>query len=296
MLDPDEIKKLLKEDEEIILGCINPEQFSSRSLANLKILRQDILTVKDIEPDGSIILGGTIGDGIINLILPSELKWFKIKEIVKVRREMIEEIRKEMRLKKKVFIECIDEEGFLNPTDCAGNKETNREILSQKQLKVSHTDINDTVYLSGELVGGSCNCINSNELKYFRIKINEPSFNDLIDVAVQALKDGILMELEIREDRFISGAIKEGLSPTHHFSTGSQSGGIAERIQFIKNLYAESFTIEVEDDIIRINEDAKTVMMNGHEFYGNKFEEFASSDIKTLFSLLKGSVVTQRRY
>lgn len=211
---------------------------------------------------------------------------------------MIEEIRKEMRLKNEVFLECIDEEGFLNPLDCAGNKEINREILSQKQFKVSHTAIDDTVYLCGELADGSCNCINSDELKYFRIKrqdSQEPSFSDLIDVAVQALKDGILMELEIREDRFISGAIKEGLSPTRHFSTGSQSGGIAERIQFIRNLYTESFTIEVEDDIIRINEDAKTVMMNGHKFHGNEFKEFASSDIKTLFSLLKGSMVTQKK-
>lgn len=84
----------------------------------------------------------------------------------------------------------------------------------------------------------------SKNFKYFEKK-EEPSFNDLIDVAVQGFKDGVIDKImsispesiEIRVDK-----------ENYDYSAQYVQNGIS----YIKSLYKETFVIETEEDLSRV--------------------------------------------
>lgn len=214
----------------------------------------------------------------------------------------IEEVKKEMDANEEVELECINEAGFISLYKCNG--ENNKIILNQGVLAVERVcSSEEFVYLKGVISPSISNVISFEELKYFRIKRPAPTFHDLIDVATQALKDGLLSKLDIIEGNSIGGTVKKGLSNVLHFHTGIATD-IQSRIDFIKSLYAETFTVQGEDEIKRIKAEAKATLANGVDIwvkeangsgYINACEIGSTVSITLNLISLKGAKVTQNR-
>ena len=97
-------------------------------------------------------------------------------------------------------------------------------------------------------------------LKYFKIKEPEYTFNDLIDAAAQAFKDGALAKVTMMSEGLI-------YLTTHDIRVKSVSDDIpSSGIDFIKSLYTETFVIESEEDIKRVKKGAVVTLANGNAF------------------------------
>ena len=146
---------------------------------------------------------------------------------------------------------CIDREGFLKN----GDTEFQEKILKEKHL-IIHEICGVNLYLADKDMAGWAYICEA-ELKYFKKKeqLQQYTFDDLIDVAVQAKKDKLLGQVTIMHDAihyFIDG---------QSFSNGECN---AEKgIKRIKSLYKETFVIESEEDLKRVKLNPKITLNNG---------------------------------
>ena len=137
------------------------------------------------------------------------------------------------------------------------------------------------------------------EFKYFKIKEPEYTFHDLIDVAVQAVRDEVLSRYIYYTkgdgDEVIALYVGEDLKM--QFFTGEERRGI-ERI---KSLYTETFVIESEEDISRVKSGADIELANGNKCtFLNDDDMWRIKDNKGFshncgLLVLKGATVTQKR-
>ena len=95
--------------------------------------------------------------------------------------------------------------------------------------------------------------ITKSVLQYFKKKeqLQQYTFDDLIDVAVQAKKDGVLKYLRITDDAVIINTTDRKSLRTLYDAPlkASQYEGY---INYIKSLYKETFVIESEEDLNRV--------------------------------------------
>lgn len=144
----------------------------------------------------------------------------------------------------------------------------------------------------------------NSEIKYFKKK-EQPTFNDLIDVAVQAFKDKVLYNLNVRGN-YIEFNITQGY--TAYFDDTYIEGGIEE----IQALYKETFVINEISDIQSIRKKAKITLINGFESiaYTDAYQSTGSLVVDLIthygytdqsivkyadFYILKGATVEQER-
>lgn len=98
------------------------------------------------------------------------------------------------------------------------------------------------------------------------------TFNDLIDVAVQAYKDGVLSHVDLRDNEiFLTGLGVIDKNRNHVFQSA---------VNDIKSLYTETFVIECENDIQKIKEGANVELANMNVFIvsNSKHESLAMKD------------------
>ena len=126
-------------------------------------------------------------------------------------------------------------------------------------------------------------------------RIKEPTFNDLIDAAAQAFKDGKLAKVTMMSNGLI-------YLTTHDIRVKSVSDDIpSSGIDFIKSLYTETFVIERESDMKKIKGSAESIMLVNGEDVGSNIiihnDEphffFDNAVVPAVFKLLKGAIVTQ---
>ena len=130
--------------------------------------------------------------------------------------------------------------------------------------------------------------------------MKEPTFNDLIDAAAQAFKDGALAKVTMMSEGLI-------YLTTHDIRVKSVSDDIpSSGIDFIKSLYTETFVIESEEntDKIDVFKCPRFELKNGvrgtiQKCFNNKefsvqFEDKSWGNIG--FMVLKGATVTQSAY
>ena len=133
-------------------------------------------------------------------------------------------------------------------------------------------------------------------LKYFKIKEPIYTFNDLIDVVVQAYKDGVIPSLElgsemgVRSVRCLASAI---LDEWDDYSNG---------VNNIKSLYTETFVIESKEDMYRIGDEYEIVLSNGEDIGSivtisddTPYFEYDGRLTPVPYAVLKGATVTQKR-
>lgn len=207
----------------------------------------------------------------------------------------IEEIKKALDSGKEVELECIDQEAYWKNTFRPNHYNS---FLLSGRIVVRGID------KFGVDIIGSKIAINSKDLKYFSIKRHTPTFNDLVDVATQALKDGLLSKLEIIEGNSIGGTVKKGLSNVLHFHTEIATD-IQSRIDFIKPLYTETFTIEHASDIVKIKLGDLITLENGNEVWAESNclnhnvnfiqATYGGNNFNLSYLSLKGATVTKKR-
>lgn len=132
---------------------------------------------------------------------------------------------------------------------------------------------------------------------------SRPVFNDLIDIAVKAKKDGLLTRVEIKELSL------NATSKDIEFCTSTNAGPIViqARIDYINSLYTETFMINDLGSLQKVAIDANGVLANGSKFKvirghgqylgkGKLYIEF-ENEVTNHASLevLNGATVTQKR-
>lgn len=141
--------------------------------------------------------------------------------------------------------------------------------------------------------------IDTEEMSYFVLfcdlnsfKKKEQSqytFDDLIDVAVQAKKDKIIGNLFI-EDTYVNFDSGNG---SYDYGITCLSSGI----NFIKSLYKETFVIESVEQMneITIKKDAKVTLENGMQLTNSHLEDLCKFTNEYTFVILKGATVEQSK-
>lgn len=211
-------------------------------------------------------------------------------------------IQKELDAGREVYLECVDRIGFLKDID---RREANEKILDQGALIVDYIDHDGDIMLVGETDYIYNNVIVSEEFKYFCIKRPAPTFDDLIDVAYRAYRDGIFDEISIDKSSFTL----VGATGIHHYyersrgvihcHKGKDSLECTPRaIKYINSLYTETFVIESEEDLkglFTVDENMTITTVSGSVFRFGDFGKLIMLGTSTLFKLIKGATVIRKR-
>lgn len=207
-------------------------------------------------------------------------------------------INKIMQMKERgerVSLECIDPDGYLSSIKHESVRDIMESIIKSNDITVDHVYSDDMSLRVKYYNASKQNTIFHEELKYFKIK--EPDFNDLIDVAVKAYKDGFADEIILNDYISISTQDK-----TYGASRADTNGfEIKEAIEKINSLYTETFVIESEEDIEKLCDDAEITLANNEKGIFNNCSGLRSiTNLKTGFEVhglnifwLKGATVTQ---
>ena len=215
----------------------------------------------------------------------------------------IEEVKKALDAGETVELECIDREGY------EGEHRLNCTLLKTARLIAQEVDYCKVIIkntdASTQITG-----IDRDELKYFRIKRPTPTFDDLIDIAAKAVKDGVIFSAEIFEsaiyiylDSSAYDFCKSSLSIINDLDSDMKR--IPEVIDKINSLYAETFVIEHASDIENIKENAVIRLQNGNEVCAESNclhhhvnfiqTTYGGNNFHLSFISLKGATVTQKR-
>lgn len=142
-------------------------------------------------------------------------------------------------------------------------------------------------------------------LKYFKIKEPEYAFNDLIDAAVQAYKDGYIRLMRLDNDVLDISYNIDGDGLCGFLTSKTEESGYQfdQYIRDINSLYTETFVIESEEDVLNVKDEAEILFLNGvkaifadstrNGHYG--FVLISNVIHKLPLALLKGATVTQKR-
>lgn len=200
----------------------------------------------------------------------------------------------------RVELECINPDGF------ARHGYVNERLLIHGKMNIGgYYEDEFSLRLDDEELDSLNICraqayINDYELEYFKIKESKRNFNDLIDVAVQAMKDGIIY-FRFLSDAQISFSTSSG-EDAATFKVTDGAEGISEAIYLINSLYTETFVIKSEEDLNKLKTNAVVTLKNNEEIvFSNKFEDGFFFDIDSFnsttipFIALKGATVTQKR-
>lgn len=208
---------------------------------------------------------------------------------------MINEIKRRLENGEKVELECIEEVKFLNVNEGTRTNE-NMKIL-ESGLAVEMVGGNN-IYLFG-----CAPPIMRNEIQFFKIKEPKTTFDDLIDVALQAGKDGVLIGVRVDFDGVRCLRV-EYSSGEHVDQIFDYHDDYSEYVERIKSRYTETFVIESEEDIKKFRLGAESIVLSNGEdiiddvmFHRNEpyFTNGGVSAVKVGFNVLKGATVTQRK-
>ena len=90
---------------------------------------------------------------------------------------------------------------------------------------------------------------------------NKSSFDDLINIAVKAVMDGVIAAIEFHNDLlviFVSKSAYIHATPSFTASKSTNTSYISEVISKIDSLYVESFEIEDISCLLKINENIQS--------------------------------------
>lgn len=122
------------------------------------------------------------------------------------------------------------------------------------------------------------------------------SFDDLIDAAVQAKKDGVCENVEINADNWLIVKAESGNISAHKNHSDSCN---KFHIEWIESLYAEEFVIETMSDELKVKSGAEVTLANGIKCTyfddGRRKLRHDGDFYDSSFLLLKGAKVKQSK-
>lgn len=233
----------------------------------------------------------------------------------------IEEIKKRLEAGEVVELECIDLSKFLT-------EELNCKTRYNKKCMAEFNSLVDEASDAGVTMEDGF-FIDEEELKFFRIveakptitasythtgvtsgiettaSESKPTFDDLIDVAVQAVKDEVVA-ITILESDYIEMNNVDGDLSVRSFYASEGVEIVKSALDWINSLYTETFVIDDYKDIKRIKKEADINLANELKVkaYDEPFRHDEGwkvrcangqqSGILDIFAL-KGATVTQKR-
>lgn len=207
----------------------------------------------------------------------------------------IKEIEGKLKNGENVDLECVNIDGLLGVNKSDSNEW--KSELAKGFVRVAWAEKSTgtiRIISSGEF-GLFLTC---EDLKFFRIKEESPyiedntTFNDLIDVAVQAMKEGKLYFRFLSDEQVSFSTDNKEEGRINVLKRSCDKKELQDAIDHINSLYTETFVIESLSDIEKIKLKAK-FYQNGYEYEIDQRRLNSLQDCK-LF-LLKGATVTQRR-
>lgn len=211
---------------------------------------------------------------------------------------MIKEIRKRWEAGERVKLECVDRNGLLNINKNKAFQGVNKELLRNEELIVTGICI-EHGFVS---INGDDYRLLEKELKYFSIKRPDPTFDDLVDTAIKAARDGVAIITHLEIDSIMIESINyNSLSPIEIYRGDELE--IKEAIDWVNSLYTETFVIESDSDIERLQDGAEITLANNErgifsvigelKFITNTKTNNVIMGLNIFF--LKGATVTQKR-
>lgn len=212
--------------------------------------------------------------------------------------------------KERVSLECIDPNGFdsENPINKFILKLDNiiikKAILGWVGCRDKFVVDAPTEEIEGSSLNENSFIIFEDELKYFKIKEPEYTFNDLIDVAVQAYKDGYIRLMRLDNDVLDISYNIDGDGLCGFLTSKTEESGYQfyQYIRDINSLYTETFVIESKEDMYRIGDEYEIVLSNGEDVSemiivteNYPYTSYGDRLIPVRFEFLKGATVTQKR-
>lgn len=203
------------------------------------------------------------------------------------------EMKEELEVKEDVSSECADRDKYLNLEE--NWHKSCRTITNLYGINKDTLELNKTRRISPY-----------SQFKRFRIVEDKPTFDEVVDSAFKALKDGVIKEIGL--DRGILMIMNDRESGRRYISKGEvRLNGNCEYLEYIDSLYTEAFVIDDVESLQRVKIDASGVLANGSKFKvhrahgqysgkGKLYIEFESKDTNhASLGVLKGATVTQQK-
>lgn len=218
---------------------------------------------------------------------------------------MINKIKEKINLNEKVYIELVDPNGLRDRGDF--QESLIQDLLDSDKLQVLDVDLGVHDNLVKVRLHDSCRAILIDEenLVFFEMVPDGATFDDLVDVVVQAAKDGLL-EINMLNSEFITASI-----PGDHdsaFVTGwrTKPEVFESSINKVESLYTEKFVIDDIESLQKVKIGASGVLANGSKFkvhahgqYSGKGKLYIEFESETTnhasLEVLKGATVTQKK-
>lgn len=278
-----EIRKRLRAGFEVELECVDMDGLLTNNISACDVWKDEVKkgVVRVFHLDealGRINFFSRYSAGLF--LLYEDLKYFKIKE-------------KEMSYSEKLinkdskFQELLAAASYAVARGKLSSFIVNDMDCSDKIGNALYLGLNMTYHAIENEIKGINEMIDESSVVEQEVEeIKEVGFDDLIDVAVQAYKDGVLTDMELDESGLSSSQVM------CFFSAHQED--IIKSINEIKSLYTEKFVIESQDCIERIDFiDGKITLQNGESLSDKEFEDILDFSDPLLLKVLKGATVTQ---
>lgn len=183
--------------------------------------------------------------------------------------------------------------------ECIDDNYAFKTFRNKIGLELKVTRIYEQAFKLGDYV------FNSSDIKYFKKKEqSQYTFDDLIDIAYRAYRDGVFSEISIDKSSFTTiGCIgwhqyflrDRGVIRCHKGVDIVES--IDLTVAFIQSLYKETFVIESIEQMNKITfkQDAKITLSNGEVLHESVICSLSKFDNDVAFCVLKGATVEQKR-
>lgn len=219
---------------------------------------------------------------------------------------MISKIKEKLEAGEDAYISLTDPNGF---RDKAGRAEyLIQDMLNSVRLQVLEFGVGFGRRIMVRLLNPVYEAlIYEEDLKFFDIVDDCPTFNDLVDVATKAVEDGVLFSVGLFEDSifiYLSHASYHTNRPSFSVSRDDDIAKMPNIIEKIDSLYIESFEIEDISCLLKINENIQSlVLANGcdvidqiyFEDCGMHLKDGYGNSIVPNINILKGATVTQKK-
>lgn len=217
---------------------------------------------------------------------------------------MINEIKRRLENREEVYVELVDPNGLRDRGDF--QEYLIQDLLDSDKLQVLDVGLGVHSNLVKLRPHNSWRAILIDEenLVFFEMVSDGATFDDLVDVVVQASKGGLL-EINMLNSEFITASIPGDHDSTFVTGWRTKPGAFESSINKVESLYTETFTIEREEDISKVRSGAEIVLTNGsrgiaesqHCHLGVSFLHVVSGDYSTYLYLftLKGATVIQKK-
>lgn len=299
-----EIRKRLNNGAMVELECIDLDGFKSSCKENKGFFSQlDVLSLQKLTVNkvGGFTISFEIDGGKTIYISEENYKYFRIKEIKEKEMSYSEKLIN----KDSKFQELLAAASYAVARGKLSSFIVNDMDCSDKIGNALYLGLNMTYHAIENEIKGINEMIDESSVVEQEVEgIKKVGFDDLIDVAVQAMKDDRLYFRFLSNDQISFSVDNTEEGRINILKDSCDDKDLQDAINFVNSLHTETFAIEKFSDTKRLKSGAKAVLGNGEEvIFSNRcgvddalwFEYNDCHSTIIPFIALKGATVTQQK-